>query len=152
MWSTKRRAAFVAVLGLVLFFSIVICREAAAQQRVPHLVTALLQFERNVTWDAVSPDWAASRDNWVATVHAALVPAEVAVQILALEDSMSWDSVEPSWRDQRPNWLIEMQAAQSDGEVARGLLDLERATLWTAVAPEWRQLRDAWVAGLESIQ
>jgi len=152
MWPTRRWATFVAALGLALFFGSVICREAVAQHRVPRLVTALIQFERNVTSDAVSPHWAAFRDEWLAGVHAAASPGDVAAQLVVLEGSMSWDSVETSWRDQRPNWLNEMQAAESDGDVAHGLLELEQATLWTAVTPEWRQLRDAWVAGLESIQ
>lgn len=152
MQSMRRCALSVAGICLAFLFAIAGHREAAAQQQVPALAQALLQFEENVTWDAVDPNWADARDAWVAAVQATSRPGEVAAQLLALEESMGWDAVEGRWRQRRPRWVSEMQSARSDGAVAQGLLELEHATLWSAVTPEWRQLRDGWVAGLESIR
>ena len=152
MRSIVRWALSVATVSLIILSVTAGGREAAAQDGVRQLADALLQFEQHVTWELVSNDWAAQRDNWIAAVQAASTPANVAVQMLALENAMTWQSVDGSWRQRRDGWISEMQSANSASAVARGLLELEQVTLWSAVDGDWRQLRDSWVAGLQSVQ
>ncbi len=141
-----------ATAGLVILSIAAGGREAAAQNSVQQLSNELLQFEQHVTWDAVSGDWAAQRDGWIAATQTAATPANVAAEMLLLENAMTWQSVDNSWRQRRDGWVGEMQAASSATTVASGLLELEQITLWSAVDGDWRSLRDAWVAGLQSIQ
>jgi hypothetical protein len=113
---------------------------------------ALLVFEENVKWAAVSNDWVGQRDAWIGAVKSARSPADVAAQMQVLESAMQWHAVEESWRGRRDGWVAEMQAARTSAAVARGLLELENVTKWSAVEPGWGRLRDIWVAGLQSVQ
>jgi hypothetical protein len=135
-------------VGLLLMWIAMAVQPAVAQ--VPR--DALLVFEENVKWAAVSNDWAGQRDAWIGAVKSARSPADVAAQLQVLESAMRWRSVEESWRGRRDGWVAEMQAAQTTAAVARGLLELETATKWEAVEPRWRRLRDNWVARLQSVQ
>jgi len=134
--------------GLLVMWIAMAVQPAVAQ--VPR--DALLQFEGNVKWAAVSSDWAGQRDGWIAAVKSARSPADVAAQLLVLETAMRWRSVEDSWRERRDSWVAEMQAARTSAAVAHGLLELENATKWSAVEPAWHDLRDDWVARLNSVQ
>jgi hypothetical protein len=134
--------------GLLLMWIAMAVQPAVAQ--VPR--DALLVFEENVKWEAVSNDWARQRDAWIGAVKSARGPADVAAQLRVLETAMQWQSVEESWRGRRDGWVAEMQAARTSVAVARGLLELETATKWSAVEPAWRELRDNWVARLQSAQ
>jgi hypothetical protein len=136
--------------GLLLVWIALAVQPAAAQQGVPR--DALLRFEENVKWEAVSADWVGQRDRWIAAVQSARSPADVAAQVLALEAAMGWPSVEDTWRGRRDSWVAEMGAARTSAAVARGLLELEAATKWSAVEPDWRQMRDGWVARLQAVQ
>jgi hypothetical protein len=136
--------------GLLLMWIALAVQPAAAQQGVPR--DALLRFEENVKWEAVSADWAGQRDGWIEAVRSARSPADVAAQLLALEAAMGWPSVEDTWRGRRDSWVAEVQAAQTNAAVARGMLELESATKWSAVEPAWRQMRDGWVAGLQAVR
>jgi len=113
---------------------------------------ALLVFEENVKWKAVSNDWAGQRDAWITAVKSAREPADVAAQLLVLEAAIRWRAVEESWRGRRDGWVSETQAARTSAAVARGLLELETATKWSAVEPAWRGLRDDWVGRLQSVR
>jgi hypothetical protein len=148
MRSVARWTAACAV-GFLLIWVALAVQPAAAQQGVPR--DALLRFEENVKWEAVSDDWAGKRDRWIAAVQSARSPADVAAQVLTLE-AMGWPSVEDTWRGRRDNWVAEMSAARTRAAVARGLLELEAATKWSAVEPAWRQMRDGWVARLQAVQ
>ncbi len=134
--------------GLFLMLIAMAVHPAVAQ--VPR--DALLVFEENVKWEAVSNDWAGQRDAWVKAVKSARGPADVAAQLLVLETAMGWQAVEESWRGRRDGWVSEMQAARTSAAVAHGLLELETATKWSAVEPAWRGLRDDWVARLQSVR
>jgi len=134
--------------GLLLMWIAMAVQPAVAQ--VPR--DALLVFEENVKWAAVSNDWAGQRDAWIRAVKSAGSPADVAAQLRVLETAMQWESVEESWRGRRDGWVAEMQAARTSAVVARGLLELENVTKWSAVEPAWRGLRDNWVARLQSVQ
>ena len=134
--------------GLIVMLFAMAVQPAVAQ--VPR--DALLVFEKNVKWAAVSNDWAGQRDAWIRAVKSAGEPADVAAQLLVLETAIRWQAVEDSWRGQRDGWVSEMQAARTSAAVARGLLELEAATKWSAVEPAWRGLRDDWVARLQSVR
>ena len=113
--------------------------------------SALLKFEANVKWAAVSKAWAARRAGWVAGVKAATTPAGVSARLRELEASMGWSAVQDSWRKRRDGWVREAGAASTDREVARLLLELETTTKWSAVEARWKDARDAWVANLTRI-
>jgi hypothetical protein len=134
--------------GVLLMWIAMAAQPAVAQSDVPR--DALLQFEENVKWKAVSREWVDQRDGWIKAVQSAASPADLAAQLVALESAMRWRSVEDSWRERRDSWVGEMQAAQTSGVVSGGLLELERATKWSAVEPAWRNMRDGWIARLEA--
>ena len=53
-------------------------REAAAQSRQVRVVaSSLLDFERSVSWAAVSPAWRVARPGWLQQVRAADSPREL---------------------------------------------------------------------------
>jgi hypothetical protein len=96
--------------GLLLVWIALAVQTAAAQQGVPR--DALLRFEENVKWEAVSADWVGQRDRWIAAVQSARSPADVAAQVLALEAATKWSAVEPDWRQMRDGWVARLQAVQ----------------------------------------
>jgi hypothetical protein len=125
---------------------------AAAQSGLPQVAQALLEFENNVTWESVSPEWRDRRDTWIATVRGASTPAVLANQLLALERAMGWHSVEEAWRERRDGWVAEVRSARSAGAIAEGLLQLEENTRWSAVGERWRARRDPWIAALREVR
>lgn len=121
-------------------------REVAAQSRQVRVVaSSLLEFERAVSWAAVSPAWRVARPGWLQQVRAAASPRELAAATVALETAMGWAAVQDAWRRERPTWVQALAAATTEAEVARGVVRLEAATKWEAMSPTWRRLRTRWL-------
>lgn len=152
MASMTRWMAIAAAAAMIFLASAVGGREALAQDRLPRVAQALLLFEGNVRWEAVSNKWRGRRDGWIDDVKAASKPVDLAKHVVELETAMGWGSVQDSWRRRRESWVGEMQTASAVGDVANGLLELEAATRWSAVSRDWRQLRGPWVARLNAAQ
>jgi hypothetical protein len=127
-------------------------RAAAAQSQGLRVVAAsLLDFERGVSWAAVSPAWRGARGAWLQQVRAAGSPRELAAATVALETAMGWPGVQDSWRQERPAWVQAMAAATTEAEVARGLVRLEAVTKWEAMNAGWRRRRAPWLARLAPV-
>jgi hypothetical protein len=125
----------------------------SAQAQVnPTLRQAVLSFETNVRWSAVSPAWRGRRASWQQAVQNAPNPHALAAQVLALESAMGWSAVQDSWHQERPGWVQSINSAMTDMDVAVALLALEATTRWSAMdEAAWRAARGGWVASLRPI-
>jgi hypothetical protein len=154
MTRVKHWMALAAPAAMILQTSEVVGRDAMAQapDRLPRVAQALLLFEGNVRWAAVSDKWRGRRDGWIGEVKSAASPADLAKTVVELETAMGWGAVQDSWRRRRESWIEDMKTADTAGDVATGLLELESETRWSAVSNDWRQLRDPWVRRLKAIE
>ena len=135
----------------LLAISIAFLLPGTADAQRTRVGAALLSFEANVSWSAVSADWRGLRPRWTQEVSELTSAADLGVLLLELESNIQWSAVSPEWRGRRPSWVQEANATTSESEVAQLLLDLEGNTLWSAVDGRWRGIRPGWVAELQQI-
>lgn len=113
---------------------------------------ALLSFEANVKWEAVSQAWRGLRSGWVSQVRNATSATQVATRLRILEGNILWSAVHSNWRGIRTGWVSATRSASGPDEVAKLLLSLEANTLWSAVQPGWAKIRPGWVDALKNVQ
>ncbi len=126
-------------------------RALPAEAQSAGLKRALLGFEENVSWAAVSPTFAAQRQHWLNNVRGSRSASELGAQLLRLEAAMGWSSVQNSWRTRRAGWVAAVQRATDDHQVAALLIELDAVTQWSAMRPTWRAARGAWLARTSAI-
>jgi 7,8-dihydro-6-hydroxymethylpterin-pyrophosphokinase len=57
----------------------------------------LLEFESNLTREAVTKEWKERRDSWVREVQAAVEPSQLAEFLVELESDLDREAVQNHW-------------------------------------------------------
>ena len=78
------------------------CLQAKQPQKIAQL---LLEFEINLVWEAVLPQWEHRRDAWVAAGESATTFNQVAKLLLELEANINSDAVDEEWQENRQKWI-----------------------------------------------
>ncbi len=113
---------------------------------------ALLRFESNVRWSAVSSSWRRIRRSWIGNVKRAYSANRLGSLLARFESNIKWSAVSTSWRGIRSGWKSRARRCNSASQVARLLLKLESNTKWSAVSSSWRGIRSGWIRSLRSVR
>ncbi|HMR90419.1 MAG TPA: hypothetical protein PKD51_19795, partial [Saprospiraceae bacterium] len=109
----------------------------------------LLELESNTKWDAVDPQWATTRDAWVAKCVDSNSAKANADLLLLFEANIKWEAVEKSWETTRNAWVKNVGKATTNAQLANLLIELEMNIKWTSVETAWKTRREAWVKELQ---
>ncbi|NJO15115.1 MAG: caspase family protein [Thioploca sp.] len=82
------------------------CLQAKQPQKVAQL---LLEFENNVVWEAVLPQWEHRRDAWVTAGESATTFNQVAKLLLELEANINSDAIDEEWQENRQKWIKQVK-------------------------------------------
>ena len=75
------------------------------EDQQPSLEELLVEFERNITWEAVDAAWRDRRNGWTQDVHLASNPVRLGELLVELETHVKWEDVDASWRNRRSGWI-----------------------------------------------